>query len=90
MSGELAAVTAAHVRRGGEPRETGELADRLSWGDIFSTDVYKPDYSPQSVIKSNEDIEKIWSDTKDTVTSTGKVRSMKDLLEQAQSYGAQG
>ncbi|WP_329191518.1 MULTISPECIES: hypothetical protein [unclassified Streptomyces] len=71
----------------GNPHAAEDEIEEKSWGDIFRADVYKPDLSPQSFLKSNEDIGKTWSDTKDTVTSTGKIGSIKDLLEQAERYG---
>ncbi|MEU2391290.1 hypothetical protein [Streptomyces sp. NPDC007369] len=37
----------------------------------------------ESFEKSAKDIDQNWSDTKDTVTSTGRIGSLKDLLDQA-------
>ncbi|MET9962711.1 hypothetical protein ABZ128_27195 [Streptomyces sp. NPDC006326] len=67
----------------GNPHASEDEIEQKSWGDIFRADVYKPDYSAESFRKSGEDIEKTWSDTKDTVTSTGRIGSLKDLLDQA-------
>ncbi|MFI6146752.1 hypothetical protein [Streptomyces sp. NPDC051109] len=71
----------------GNPHATEDEIEQKSWGNIFSADVYKPDYSAESFEKGAQDIEKTWSDTKDTVTSTGKIGSLKDLLDQAQGDG---
>ncbi|MFI6002144.1 hypothetical protein ACIA98_17330 [Streptomyces sp. NPDC051366] len=71
----------------GNPHASEDEIEQKSWGDIFRADVYKPDYSAESFQKSNEDIKKTWSDTKDTVTSTGKIGSLKDLLDQADGSG---
>ncbi|ROQ94405.1 hypothetical protein EDE04_0829 [Streptomyces sp. 2132.2] len=71
----------------GNPHATEDEIEQKSWGDVFSADVYKPDYSQKSFEKGAEDIEKTWSDTKDTVTSTGKIGSLKDLLEQTKGNG---
>ncbi|MFF4852464.1 hypothetical protein [Streptomyces sp. NPDC001194] len=71
----------------GNPHATEDEIEQKSWGDIFSADVYKPDYSQESFEKGAEDIEKTWSDTKDKVTSTGKIGSLKDLLDQAGGNG---
>ncbi|MGW6974025.1 hypothetical protein [Streptomyces sp. NPDC054952] len=71
----------------GNPHASEDEIEQKSWGDIFSADAYKPDYSPESFQKSAEDIEKTWSDTGDQLTSTGKIGSLKDLLEQAKRDG---
>ncbi|MCC0094211.1 hypothetical protein K7B10_05280 [Streptomyces flavotricini] len=71
----------------GNPHASEDEIEQKSWGDIFSADVYKPDYSAESFEKGAQDIKKTWSDTKDTVTSTGKIGSLKDLLDQAQGNG---
>ncbi|MEV6733544.1 MULTISPECIES: hypothetical protein [unclassified Streptomyces] len=71
----------------GNPHATEDEIEQKSWGDIFSADVYKPDYSAESFEKGAQDIKKTWSDTKDTVTSTGKIGSLKDLLDQAKGDG---
>ncbi|MBT2544827.1 hypothetical protein J7E99_29995 [Streptomyces sp. ISL-44] len=63
----------------GNPHASEDEIEQKAWGDIFRWDVYKPDYSAESFEKSGEDIKETWSDTKDTVFSTGKVRSLKDL-----------
>ncbi|WP_406183214.1 hypothetical protein [Streptomyces sp. NBC_01006] len=80
------AVNAAY----GNPHATDEEIAQKGWGDIFSADVYKPDYSAESFEKGAEDIKKTWSDTKDTVTSTGKIGSLKDLLDQADGKRGDG
>ncbi|MEU2834832.1 hypothetical protein ACIP46_40385 [Streptomyces lavendulae] len=74
----------------GNPHASEDEVEEKAWGDIFRADVYKPDYSQKSVEKSAEDIGQTWSDTKDTVTSTGKIGSLKDLLEQAYGSGGKG
>ncbi|MER6780929.1 MULTISPECIES: hypothetical protein [unclassified Streptomyces] len=71
----------------GNPHASEDEIEQKSWGDIFSADVYKPDYSAESFEKGAQDIKQTWSDTKDTVTSTGKIGSLKDLLDQAQGNG---
>ncbi|MEU3912131.1 hypothetical protein [Streptomyces sp. NPDC029721] len=68
----------------GNPHASEDEIEKKSWGEIFSADVYQPDYSVQSYEKAAKDIGQTWSETKDTVTSTGKIGSMKDLLEQAE------
>ncbi|MGW7440202.1 hypothetical protein [Streptomyces sp. NPDC054849] len=71
----------------GNPHASEDDIEGKAWGDIFRADVYKPDFSTGSFDKSREDIAKTWSDTKDTVTSTGRVQSLKDLLDQADGNG---
>ncbi|MFE2475278.1 hypothetical protein [Streptomyces sp. NPDC059389] len=71
----------------GNPHASEDEIEKKAWGDLFRWDVYKPDYSVASFQKSSEDIDKIWSDTKDTVTSSGKIGSLKDLLDQANGDG---
>ncbi|MEU9181821.1 hypothetical protein AB0C90_34305 [Streptomyces sp. NPDC048550] len=67
----------------GNPHASEDEIEQKAWDDIITTDVYKPDYSAESFEKSAQDIKKTWSDTKNTVTSTGKIGSLKDLLDQA-------
>ncbi|MER5483558.1 hypothetical protein ABT024_10095 [Streptomyces sp. NPDC002812] len=71
----------------GNPHASEDEIEKKPWGDIFSADVYKPDYSAESFEKSQEQIRQTWSDTGDTVTSTGRIGSLKDLLEQAKRDG---
>ncbi|MEU4730297.1 hypothetical protein [Streptomyces sp. NPDC023588] len=67
----------------GNPHASEDEIEQKSWDDIWRPDVYKPDYSAESFEKSREDIKKTWSDTGDKLTSTGKIGSLKDLLDQA-------
>ncbi|MEW2418028.1 hypothetical protein AB0953_30590 [Streptomyces sp. NPDC046866] len=67
----------------GNPHAGEDEIEQKAWGDIFTTDVYKPDYSAESFEKGAQDIKQTWWDTKDTVTSTGRIGSLKDLLDQA-------
>ncbi|MEU2393443.1 hypothetical protein [Streptomyces sp. NPDC007369] len=71
----------------GNPHASEDEIEKKAWGDIFSVDVYKPDYSVESFDKSAKDIKQTWSDTKDTVTSSGRIGSLKDLLDQAGGNG---
>lgn len=71
----------------GNPHASEDEIEQKSWGDIFSADTYMPDYSSESFEKSGEDIKKTWSDTGEKLTSTGKIGSLKDLLEQAKRDG---
>ncbi|MCX5374986.1 hypothetical protein [Streptomyces sp. NBC_00091] len=71
----------------GNPHASEDEIEKKSWDDIFSADVYKPGYSVGSFEKGAQDTKRTWSDAKDTVTSTGKVGSIKDLLEQAKRDG---
>ncbi|MFE2288574.1 hypothetical protein ACFXDJ_30960 [Streptomyces sp. NPDC059443] len=65
----------------GNPHASEDEIEQKGWGEIFSADAHRPDYSRESFEKSAEDVKKTWSDTKDTVTSTGKISSLKDLLD---------
>ncbi|MFA7765994.1 hypothetical protein ACGFNX_18725 [Streptomyces sp. NPDC048723] len=67
----------------GNPYASEDEIEKKKWGDIFRADVYKPDYSDESFEKGAKDIKQTWSDTKDTVTSNGKIGSLMDLLDQA-------
>ncbi len=67
----------------GNPYASEDEIEQKKWGDIFRADVYKPDYSVESFEKGQQDIKQTWSDTKDTVTSNGKIGSLKDLLDQS-------
>ncbi|MCJ0869134.1 hypothetical protein [Streptomyces sp. AP-93] len=71
----------------GNPHASEDEIEKKPWGEIFSADVYKPDYSRESFEKSQEQMRQTWSDTGDTVTSTGRIGSLKDLLEQAKRDG---
>ncbi|MFJ7266495.1 hypothetical protein ACIQV3_07460 [Streptomyces sp. NPDC099050] len=71
----------------GNPYASEDEIEKKPWGEIFSADVYKPDYSAESFEKSQQQIRQTWSDTGDTVTSTGRIGSLKDLLEQAKRDG---
>ncbi|MFD3777198.1 hypothetical protein [Streptomyces sp. NPDC058612] len=71
----------------GNPHASEDEIERKGWGDIFRADVYKPDYSPESFEKSAEEVKQTWSDTGDKLTSTGKIGSLKDLLDQADGGG---
>ncbi|KOU62683.1 hypothetical protein [Streptomyces sp. IGB124] len=71
----------------GSPYASEDEVQKKGWGDILSPDVSQPEYSLESFGKSFEDSKKTWSDTKDTVTSTGRVRSLKDLLDDADGGG---
>ncbi|MGW5396801.1 hypothetical protein [Streptomyces sp. NPDC003952] len=67
----------------GNPHASEDEIEQKSWGDMFSADAYKPDYSAESFEKSAQDMGQTWSDTGDKLTSTGKIGSLNDLLEQA-------
>ncbi|WP_405787111.1 hypothetical protein OG753_03670 [Streptomyces sp. NBC_00029] len=71
----------------GNPYASEDDIEKKAWGDLFRWDVYKPDYSDESFEKSDRDIKETWSETKDTVTSTGRVHSLKDLLDQVDGNG---
>lgn len=71
----------------GNPHASEDEIERKGWGDIFRADVYKPDYSLESFEKSQEDIGRTWSDTGEKLTSTGRIGSLKDLLDQADGGG---
>lgn len=71
----------------GNPLASEDEIENKGWGDIFSADVYKPDYSAESFAKSGEDIKKTWEDTGDQLTNSGKVGSLKDLIDQADGGG---
>ncbi|OLZ58241.1 hypothetical protein AVW11_28470 [Streptomyces amritsarensis] len=76
------AVNAAY----GNPYAGEDEIEKKKWGDIFRADVFKPDYSDESFDKSDKDMEQTWSDTKDTVTSNGRIGSLKDLLDQSRGH----
>lgn len=71
----------------GNPHASEDEIEQKSWDDIWRADVYKPDYSAESFEKGAEDIGKTWSDTGDKLTSSGKIGSLKDLLDQADGGG---
>ncbi|MDX3538622.1 hypothetical protein PV721_30625 [Streptomyces sp. MB09-01] len=71
----------------GNPHASEDEIEQKSWDDIWRADVYKPDYSAESFEKSSEDIKQTWSDTGDKLTSSGKIGSIKDLLDQADGQG---
>ncbi len=71
----------------GNPHASEDEIEKKPWGEIFSADVYKPDYSAESFEKSQEQMRQTWSDTGDTLTSSGRIGSLKDLLEQAKRDG---
>ncbi|MFG2876048.1 hypothetical protein ACGFYU_13750 [Streptomyces sp. NPDC048337] len=71
----------------GNPHASEDEIEKKSWGDIFSADVYKPDYSAESFQKGAQDIKQTWSDTGDKLKSSGKIGSLKDLLDQANGDG---
>ncbi len=67
----------------GNPHASEDEIENKEWGDIFRADVYQPDYSAESFEKSGEDIKQTWKDTGDQLSSTGKIGSLKDLIDQA-------
>ncbi|MFD3761903.1 hypothetical protein [Streptomyces sp. NPDC058622] len=77
----------ANAAYGNPHASEGEIENK-SWDDIWRADVYKPDYSAESFEKSRQDIGQTWSDTGDKVASTGRIGSLKDLLDQADGGGS--
>ncbi|MFC9293131.1 hypothetical protein ACFTWH_01440 [Streptomyces sp. NPDC057011] len=71
----------------GNPHASEDEIEKKSWDDIFRADVYKPDYSAESFQKGAQDIKQTWSDTGDKLKSSGKIGSLKDLLDQANGDG---
>ncbi|MET9695389.1 hypothetical protein ABZY31_00430 [Streptomyces sp. NPDC006529] len=71
----------------GNPHASEDEIEEKEWGDIFRADVYKPDFSAESFQKSGEDIKNTWSQTGEKLTSTGKIGSLKDLVDQATGDG---
>ncbi|MER6444059.1 hypothetical protein [Streptomyces venezuelae] len=71
----------------GNPHASEDEIEQKGWDDIFRADVYKPDYSAESFEKSRRDMQQTWSDTGDKLTSSGKIGSIKDLLDQADGGG---
>lgn len=71
----------------GNPHASEDEIEKKSWGDIFSADVYKPDYSAESFEKGRKDMGQTWSDTGEELKSHGKIGSLNDLLEQAKRDG---
>lgn len=67
----------------GNPHANEDDIEKKSWGDIFRADVYKPDYSAESFEKARQDMGQTWSDTGDKLTSSGRIGSLKDLLDQS-------
>ncbi|MET3982219.1 hypothetical protein [Streptomyces sp. PvR034] len=71
----------------GNPHASEDEIEEKGWGDIFRADVYKPDYSPESFAKSGQDIKDTWSQTGDKLMTTGKIGSLKDMVDQATGSG---
>ncbi|MFJ6940558.1 hypothetical protein [Streptomyces sp. NPDC101132] len=66
----------------GNPHANEDDIEKKEWGDIFSGDVYKPDYSPGSFQKAGEEIKQTWSDTGEKLKTTGRIGSLNDLIQQ--------
>ncbi|WP_107048605.1 hypothetical protein [Streptomyces sp. NRRL S-87] len=66
----------------GNPHANEDDIEQKSWGDIFSADAYKPDYSTESAEKAAKDIGRTWSDTGEKLKTTGRIGSLNDLVEQ--------
>lgn len=71
----------------GNPHASEDEIEQKSWDDIWRADVYKPDYSAESFEKSRQEMKQTWSDTGDKLASSGKIGSIKDLLDQAGGAG---
>ncbi|MEV6654245.1 hypothetical protein [Streptomyces sp. NPDC051219] len=65
----------------GNPHASEDDIEKKQWGDIFSADVYKPDYSAESFQKANQDIQQTWQTTGEKIQNEGGIGSLKDLAE---------
>ncbi|MGW2558203.1 hypothetical protein ACWCXB_02950 [Streptomyces sp. NPDC001514] len=62
----------------GNPHANEDDIEKKAWGDIFSADVYKPDYSMESALKANQQIDQTWQDTGDKLKNEGAVGFLND------------
>ncbi|NEC65394.1 hypothetical protein [Streptomyces sp. SID9727] len=68
---------------GGNPHATEEEIARQDWGDVFTPDYLKPDYSPESFEKAGQDMEQTWKDTGRTVLTEGTGGRRSDMFNSA-------
>ncbi|MFJ8665142.1 hypothetical protein [Streptomyces sp. NPDC093600] len=71
----------------GNPHANEDDIEQKAWGDIFSADVYKPDYSPESFVKAQQNIDATWQATGENLKNNGAIGSLNDLVEQASGDG---
>ncbi|UUN27460.1 hypothetical protein [Streptomyces sp. FIT100] len=65
----------------GNPHANEGDIEKKAWGEVFSADVYQPDYSGESFRKADQDMDGTWSDTGDKLGSEGWIGSLKDLAD---------
>ncbi|MFF0478335.1 hypothetical protein [Streptomyces sp. NPDC004284] len=71
----------------GNPHADEDSIEQKDWNDIFSADVYKPDYSVDSFLQANQNISETWQATGDNLKDNGAIGSLNDLVEQADGNG---
>jgi hypothetical protein len=67
----------------GNPHLSEDEVEKQSWGDLFSADTYKPDYSAESFQRSFDESRQTWQDAGRTITSEGRIGRLTDLTMDA-------
>ncbi|MER5929827.1 hypothetical protein [Streptomyces sp. NPDC002054] len=75
----------------GNPYADEDEIEKKPWGEFIRPpwEVYKPDWSRESFGKAFDEMGNTWEDTGEKLTDSGRVGSLKDLLDQARDQ-AQG
>ncbi|MFD7610471.1 hypothetical protein [Streptomyces sp. NPDC059828] len=68
----------------GDPQAAEDDIEKKAWGDVFSTDAYKPDYSAESRQKALQDVQETWSRTGDQLTDEGLYKYSQAPLDAAE------
>ncbi|MFE7775780.1 hypothetical protein ACFU5O_18135 [Streptomyces sp. NPDC057445] len=65
----------------GNPHASEDDIEKKAWGDVFSADVYEPDYSAESVLNASQDMQQTWETTGDKLENEGVAGSLQELAE---------
>ncbi|MGW5368897.1 hypothetical protein ACWER6_32265 [Streptomyces sp. NPDC004009] len=68
---------------GGNPHASEEEIAKQGWGDIFTPDFVRPDYSAESFDKAGDDMAQTWKDTGRSVLTEGQGGRQSELLNKA-------
>ncbi|MEV8534015.1 hypothetical protein [Streptomyces sp. NPDC051211] len=76
----------------GNPHASEDDIEKKPWGEFARPpwEVYRPDYSGESFDKAWDDMGKTWEDAGDKLTSSGKIGSINDLIEQMDRANGDG
>ncbi|GAB2584574.1 hypothetical protein GCM10027168_16670 [Streptomyces capparidis] len=67
----------------GNPHLSEDEVEKADWGELFSADTYRPDYSGESFQRALDESRQTWQDTGRTITSEGRIGRLTDLTMDA-------